>query len=262
MHDAHGMLPIHAMERAIPCLLLLLGMAAAGCATDYAESYRRAHPDWTPAPPVAGDSLERTLASLQTGPEGPFRVSVRKLRLLRVDVEPWETLSVDSGVAGTEASIIGVIADRRCRGRRGIHFFGSERVSWYIFQAGGLVSYDHFEFGEACEPRNHYLPSRIELLATEQALVRYAASRYPGSVPTTEEMLSKGLALVAAGRLPDAERILRDADREIDVMVAKAPNAPQEEREALDEEETRLRAMRAKLSRAIAEAQRQDDAPD
>ncbi len=143
--------------------------------------------------------------------------------MLRVDVEPWETLSVDSGVTGTEASMIGVIADRRCRGRRGIHFFGSERVSWYIFQTGGLVSYDHFEFGEACEPRNHYLPSRIELLATEQALVRYAASRYPGSAPTTEEMLSKGLALVAADRLPDAKRMLRNADREIEVMVAKSP---------------------------------------
>lgn len=258
MHDAHGMLPIHAMERAIPCLFLLLGMAAVGCATDYAASYRLAHPDWTPAPPVAGDSLERTLASLQSGTEGHFRVSVREFRLLRVDIEPWETLS---NVAETDASTIALIADRRCRGRRGIHFFGAERVSWYIFVAGGLVSYDHFEFGEACEPRSHYLPSRIELLATEQALVRYAASRYPGSAPTTEEMLSKGLALVSADRLPDAKRMLRNADREIDRMSAKALSAPQEERESLEEEEKRLRAMRAKLSRAIADAQQQD-APD
>ena len=233
-------------------------MAGVGCATDYGERYRLAHPDWTPAPPVTGDSLEKTLASLQTGPEGPFQVSVREIRLLRVDVEPWEALSVDAGVAETEVSIIAVIADRRCRGRRGIRFFGSERVSWYIFVEGGLVSYDHFEFGEACEPRNHYLPSRIELRATEQALIRYAASRYPESAPTTEERLSKGLALVSAGRLPDAKRMLRNADREIDVMSAKAPNAPEEEREALDEEEKRLRAMRAKLSRAIADAQRQE----
>ena len=255
MHDAHGMLPIHAMERAIPWLLMLFAMAGVGCTTDYAERYRRAHPDWTPTPPVAGDSPERTLASLQTGPEGPFRVSVRELRLLRVDVEPWEVLS---DVAETDASTIAVIADRRCRGRRGIRLLSSERVSWFIFVAGGLVSYDQFEFGEACEPRNHYLPSRIELLTTERALVRYAARRYPGSAPTTEEMLSKGLALVAVDRLPDAKRMLRNADRQIDLMSARAPNAPEEEREALAEEETRLRAMRAKLSRAIAEAERQD----
>jgi hypothetical protein len=247
------MLPIHAMRRAISSLLLLLGIVGVGCATDYAGRYRRAHPDWTPAPPVAGDSLEKTLASLQTAPEGPFRVSVRELRLLRVDVEPWEILS---DVAGTDASTIAVIADRRCRGRQGIHFFSSERVSWYIFVAGGLVSYDHFEFDDACEPRNHYLPSQIEFLTTEQALIRYAASRYPESAPTTEELLGKGLALVSVDRLPDARRMLRKADREIDVMTAKALNADPEEREALDEAEKRLRAMRAKLSRAIADAER------
>ncbi len=251
------MLPIHAMERAIRCLLLLLGVAGVGCATDYAERYRLAHPGWTPRPPLAGDSLEETLASLQTGPEGPFEVSVRELRVLRVDVEPWETLSVDSAVAGPEAQIIAVIADRRCKGRQGIRFFGSERVSWYLFVAGGLVSYDHFEFGEACEPRNHYLPSRAEHLATERALIRDAARRYPESTPTTEEMLSRGLALVSAGRLPDAERMLRSADREIDFMSAEVETSPQEERESLEEKERRLRAMRAKLSRAIAAAEKQ-----
>jgi hypothetical protein len=247
------MLPIHAMRRAISSLLLLLGIAGVACATDYAGRYRLAHPDWTPAPPVAGDSLEKTLASLQTTPEGPFRVSVRELRLLRVDVEPWEILS---DVAGTEASTIGVIADRRCRGRQGIDFFDSERFAWYIFVAGELVSYDHFEFGETCEPQNHYLPSRIELLSTERALIRYAASRYPESMPTTEELLSKGLALVSVDRLPDAKRMLRTADREIHVMTAKALNAPEEDRVALEEREKRLRAMRAKLSRAIADAEK------
>jgi hypothetical protein len=251
------MLPIHAMERGIRCLLLLLGIAGVGCATDYAERYRLSHPGWTPAPPLAGDSLEQTLASLPTKPEGPFEVSVRELRVLRVDVEPWQKLSVDSAIAGPEAQIIALIAPQRCKGRRGIRFFGSERVSWYVFVAGGLVSYDQFEFGEACEPANHYLPSHGEHLATERALVRYAASRYPESTPTTEEMLGKGLALVSAGRLSDAERLLRSADRKIDFMPAKIETSPQEEREALEEEEKRLRAMRAKLSRAIAAAQRQ-----
>jgi hypothetical protein len=153
------MLPIHDMRRAISSLLLLLGLVGVGCATDYAERYRRSHPGWTPATPLAGDSLEKTLATLQTETEGPLAVSVEEIRLLRVDVEPWETLSADAALTGTEAQVIGVIAPLRCKGRQGIHFFGSERVSWYIFAAGELVSYDYFEFGEACEPRNDYLPN-------------------------------------------------------------------------------------------------------
>jgi hypothetical protein len=256
MHDPDWVLPIPTMGRAIRGLLLLLGAAGLGCATDHAERYRLEHPNWTPRPPVAGDSLEKTLASLQTGKEGAFEVSVRELRLLRVDVEPWETLSVDSALARPEEQTIGMIAHRRCKGRQGLRFFESERTSWYVFAAGELVSYDHFEFDETCEPQNDYLPSGAERLATERTLLRYATSRYPGSAPTTAERLSKGLALVAADRLPDAERMLKNADREIATMVAKRESLSAEEREALDEGEEQLRAMRAKLSRAIAEAQR------
>jgi hypothetical protein len=251
------MLPIHVMKREIAGFLLLLAVAGAGCATDHAERYRLAHPGWTPTPPVAGDSLDETLASLQTGPEGSFEVSAREIRLLRVDVEPWEALSLDAALAAAEAQSIALIAHRRCQGRQGIRFFGSERTSWYIFAEGELASYDHFEFGEDCAPANHYLPSHPEQLATEQALIRYAASRYPESAPTVEEMLSKGLALVSAERLSDAERMLRSADREIERMAAEEEDAPEEEREASEEREKRLQAMRAKLSRAIADARRQ-----
>jgi hypothetical protein len=252
------MLPIHAMERAIRRLLLLLVVVGVGCASDYTERYRLAHPDWTPAPPRAGDSPEETLASLQSEPEGPLRISVRELRVLRVDVEPWEELSLDPGVIGDEGQSIGVVAHRRCRGRQGIRFFGSERASWYLFVAGGLVSFDHFEFGGACEPVNHYLPSRAEHLATERALLRYAATRYPESTtPTTEELLGKGLALVSADRLSEAKRMLRKADRQIDRMTSDDEDWSQEEKAALEEREKRLRAMRAKLSRAIADAEQQ-----
>ena len=257
MRDVNQVLPIPTMERAIRCLLLLLGAVSLGCATDYTERYRLEHPGWTPARPVFGDSLAETLASIHAGPGGPAEVSVTELRVLRVDVQPWETLSAAAALAGPEEQSIGVIAHRRCKGRRGLHFFGSERTSWYVFAAGKLAAYDHFEFGEACEAQDYYLPSSAEHLATERTLLRYAASRYPTSAPTTEEKLSKGLALVAADRLPDAERMLKDADREIAAMMATRETLSEDEREALDEEKKRLRAMRVKLSRAIADARRQ-----
>jgi hypothetical protein len=254
MYDAHGMLPIHAVAREV-LLLLLLAIAGAGCATGYAERYRLAHPDWRPAPPRAGESLEETLASIQTEAKGSSRVSIPELRVLRIDVDPWEPLSLDSVLAGSKAQTIAVIAHRRCKARRGIRFFRSERTSWYVFAAGELVAYDDFEFGEACEPRSHYLPSRNEYLPTEQALIRYAASRYPESAPTTEELLSKGLVLVAAGRVSDAERMLRNADRQIDLLSVEGDASSEDEKEALEAETKRLRAMRARLSRAIAAAQ-------
>jgi hypothetical protein len=261
MHDADSMLLIPAMERAIRCLVLLLGVAGFSCASDYTERFRLAHPGWTPAPPVSGDSVEETLASIHAGPGAPLEVSVRELRVLRVDVEPWEVLEPDSVVAGPEEQTLGMIAHRRCKGRRGIQFLGSERVSWYVFVAGELVSYDHFEFDADCEPENHYAPSGAEHLATERALVRYAASAYPESVPTTAERISKGMALVSADRLPDAERMLRHADRELDFMAAERETLPEEERAPFEAEEERLRAMRAKLSRAIAAARRQPVKP-
>jgi hypothetical protein len=250
------MLPIPAMEPAIRCLLLVLGVAGLGCATDYGERYRLAHPGWTPTPPHPGDTIEETLASIHAGPE-KLQVSVRELRVLRVDVDPWEALSVDSVATGSEAQIIGAIAYRRCWGRQGIRFFRSERASWYVFVAGELTFYDHFEFGEFCEPENHYLPSSTAHLATERGLVRFAARRYPESAPTTEERLSKGVALVSAGRLPDAKKMLRSADRELDFMAEEREDLSEKEREAFDEKEKRLRAMRAKLFRTIAAAERQ-----
>jgi hypothetical protein len=248
------------MSRAIACLLLFLGITAAGCAADHAEHYRRAHPGWSPSPPRAGDSLEETLASLQTRPEGPVEVSVEELRVMRVDVEPWEVLSLDSAPAAGEAHEIGLVAHRRCKGRRGIRFFGTERVAWYVFVAGELVAYDTFEFGEACEPINHYLPSRAERLATERALIRYAAPRYPKSTPTVEELLGKGLALVSAGRLRDAKGMLRKADREIHWLSTEGETSSEEEREALEERVKKLKATRAKLSRAITDAEQREKA--
>jgi len=71
------------------------------------------------------------------------------------------------------------------------------------------------------------------------------------------------MALVAADRLPDAERMLKKADREIAAMMAKRETLNEDERKALDEKEKQLQAMRAKLSRAIADARRrQKEAAD
>ncbi len=259
MRDADSVLLIPAMRGMIRCLVLLLGVAALGCAGDYTERFRRAHPGWTPAPPVSGDSFEETLASVHAEPGDPLQVSVRELRVMRVDVEPWEVLDPDSAAKGPEGQTLAMIAHRRCKGRRGLEFFESERVSWYVFVAGKLVSYDHFEFDGDCEPRNHYAPSGAERLETERALLRYTARAYPESASTTAERIRKGMALVSADRLADAERVLRSVDRDLDFMEPKRATLPAEEKARLEVEEKRLRASRAKLSRAIAAARREQE---
>jgi hypothetical protein len=245
------------MRRARFWLFATLALTSAGCASDYAERYRRAHPDWGPATPATGDSLAKTLAEIQADREAPVKISIRELRVMRVDVEPWQRLSSDAVATSSPEQTIGVVAALRCKGRRGIRFFQSERNSWYIFVAGALASYDHVEFGEACRPQSHYHPSGVEQVSMERALIRYAAQRHPGSAPGTEEMLDKGLALVSVGRLEDARRMLRKADRELDFMTEDHESLPDEERKQLETEERRLRALRAKLSRAIRAAPRQ-----
>ena len=259
MRDADSVLLIPAMSELIRCLVLLLGVAALSCAADYAEHYRRAHPGWTPGPPASGDSFEETLASIHAGPGDPLSVSVQELRVLRVDVEPWEVLDPDSAAEGPEGQTLAMIAHRRCKGRRGLEFLGSERVSWYVFVAGKLASYDHFEFDGDCEPRNHYVPSGAEQLGTEQALLRYTARAYPESASTTAERIRKGMALVSADRLDDAEKMLRSVDRDIDFMEPQRAMLPDEEKARLAAEEKKLRRARAKLSRAIATARREQE---
>lgn len=238
-------------------LLAWLVLAVAGCATDYAEQYRRAHPEWSPSPPDRGDSLAKTLAEIHAEREAPVRVSIRELRVMRVDVEPWQRLSGDSVAAASPEQTIGVIAALRCKARRGIRFFESQRTSWYIFAEGALDSYDHVEFGEECRPKSHYHPSAAGHVSTERALIRYAAQRHPGSAPGIEEMLDKGIALVSVDRLDDAKRMLRKADRELDFMKESQESLPDDERQAMEAEERRLRALRARLSRAIRAAPRQ-----
>jgi hypothetical protein len=257
MRDADSVLLIPAMRRMIRCLVLFLGMAALGCAADYAERFRRANPGWTAAPPASGDSFEETLASIHAGPGDPLQVSVEDLRVLRVDVEPWEGLDPDSAAEAPEEQTLAMIAHRRCTGRRGLEFLGSERVSWYVFVAGKLVYYDHFEFDADCEPRNHYVPSSVEHLATEQALLRHTARAYPESAPTTAERIRKGMALVSVDRLDDAEKMLRRVDRDLDFMGSEHATLPEEEKAQFEAEEKRLRRARAKLSRAIAAARRE-----
>ena len=91
----------------------------------------------------------------------------------------------------------------------------------------------------------------------ERGLLRYAVRRHPESAPTTAERLSKGMALVAAERLPEAERMLRRADRDLDFMTTAGKKLTEEEIEAFEAQQRKLRRMRAKLSRAIAAARRQ-----
>ena len=130
-----------------------------------------------------------------------------------------------------------------------------------VLRPGELVSFDHFEFGAECEPENHYAPSAAEHLEAERGLLRHAARAYPESVPTTAEWIGKGMALVSAERLADAERMLRHADRNLDFMEGERVTLPEAEKIVHEAEEKRLRRMRAKLSRAIADARREQEKP-
>jgi len=73
-------------------LPLLVAALLTGCAGNYYDQYKRANPDWYPAFPNPGASLEETLASLHAPNSSNSSVMIRKLQIFRTDVDPWEKI--------------------------------------------------------------------------------------------------------------------------------------------------------------------------
>jgi hypothetical protein len=89
------------------------------------------------------------------------------------------------------------------------------------------------------------------------------AQRFPEDRPDPVTAALRGIALVEAGRLEDAERILRTAERQLDLWgeeLANAARLSDEELASLQEQEQLLRAARVKLGRALEKARREEAA--
>jgi len=198
--------------------------------------------------PASGAGLEAVLAGLDVDPGSETRVDVTELHVVRERDGLWEAVGAE---AAATASAAGVVAVRSCRYREGLSRVHAELASWYAFQDGRLVAFDHSAFDPGCRSERRIQPAPAQALDTERTLVRFSAQRHPGSALDAADLLRLGLALVEAGRLEEAELILAAGDRAVAEAADRRDRAPAEQHDALERRERELLSLRAALTRAL-----------
>lgn len=232
----------------------------AGCAGNYFRQYQRAHPDWVFAFPDSEADVEQTVASLHAPPPLGTQLSIRRLEILRVDVEPWQPIPFEELQSGRFAAAgdatYAVIAHFTCRGRVDLQIYQGEKIGWYLLPENRLRAFDHYEFVEACAVHNTFVPTSAQNAALERAVEAHVAAHYPPSMVHVHELYQKGIAYARADRVDDAKRMLAAGGRAFD---ASADDKPVEfETPGVRLEVTRLdqaRGLRAVLVREIAAAE-------
>lgn len=231
---------------------LVLACFALGCATGWPARYRAAHPGVKPADARPGGPATETLAGLDLPEVHGISIELRELQVMRTDVDPWQAIPPEKmdAVAGVSVAA----ADRVCGVREGIGWRKVERVSWFVADHGRLVAFDSARFGAGCSVTHRYHPARAPYRDTEQALLRWADLRYPDAAPPLEERLAMGPALVQAGRIDEARKLVQRAAREADRIESdvrsEVPRSDAERRRLVQREQALRDAARA-LDRSI-----------
>lgn len=206
---------------------LAAALAAIGCAGSYFRAYQEAHPDWVFAFPDPEADLERTVASLYAPPPIGTQLGIRRLEILRVDTEPWQSIAFDalrSGqYASTDEADYAVVADYTCRSRVDLQIYQGEKVGWYLLRGNRLRAWDHYEFIEGCTVSNLFAPAAREDMALERALEQHVAAGYPRSMVHVGELFQKGVVYARANRVEDARRMLAAGRGAFDVSADDKP---------------------------------------
>lgn len=234
---------------------LLSASIALGCAASWPARFRAAHPGVTPVDARLGGRASETLAGLDLPAVPGISVDLRKLEAMRTDVDPWQKISPDA--MDTVPGVSVAAADRVCRVWQGLHRVRVERISWFVADHGRLVAFDAPRFGSACRVTHRFQPAPARYRRPEAALLRWADQSFPGAALPLGERLAMGAALVRAGRIDAARKIvhraLLEADRiegdlETDVTLSDA------DRNRLAQREQGLREAAEGLDRRIRAA--------
>ena len=212
---------VRLLAAALGCSLLL------GCGSTYYSQYRAQHPEWIPAFPEADDTLETTLASLHAPPKRNNILTVRRLEILRTDVEPWQAVDFARVRSGDFRSADDqdylVIANLTCRGRVELETYVGEKVAYYLLPSNRLAAYDHYEFIEGCVVSNEFRPAEDTTVALERAAQEHVRQGYPASMVHVTELYRRGLAYLSVGRVEDAREMLRRGMEGFDVSARPTP---------------------------------------
>jgi hypothetical protein len=147
-------------------------------------------------------------------------IIVRKLEVVRLGADGVESIDAEEIESGqrslSDEDDYGVLVLRYCRSNE---TQGSRR-SWYLLPKNSLGAWDHVEFVESCAMGTDYNPAWRSTAGLERSLTDYADKNFPTSPARHYVLYERGLQLVTAGRVEEAEAMLRKADESVD-------NAPQ-----------------------------------
>jgi hypothetical protein len=208
------------MRKLAPLALLVF---AAGCAGNYYDSWKAKNPDGMITTPSNGTSLHETLAGVYAPPVADYSRFVGKIDVLRFEngeAVAMTEAEIDVAIAGEAKGDYAVVALVRCLSEVDMQRYGGEKVAWYVLDDGGLVAWNHYDFGDNCMGAIDFRPARAaepELVAYERAATAYADANYPTGMGHVGEYYMKGLVYVGAGRLDDAKAMLKAGDETVDV---------------------------------------------
>jgi hypothetical protein len=216
--------------------------------------------------PEPGLGVDAALSLLDAAAsDGTYTLQAEDPFVSRIEDGVWQEVD-PRATNGSGADVhVAVAARRVCSDWRFrteeklIDHSAEARASWFLLRNGGLVAWDHWTFGPTCRLENHFRPARDEDRDTERALLRFVDQRLPDPAPSPEIRFARGHAYLEAGRLKEAQRMLRSGDRAIDFWVASYAHheLSPERRAVLDDRERKLRSARVQLSLAIDRVERE-----
>jgi hypothetical protein len=253
---------------------LRAGLAAAALAAHGCSWHRFGDADALVAAPelpapAAGESLAEVFAVADAVEQGDFSVHAEVLRVSKIAGGIWEEVPEKrarrSDFALEPGADYVVVVARECSDWVGRERWSDERSTWFLLEDGRVVAFDHFSFGPRCGLANAFRPvdAGSPARVNERDLLRWLEQRRPPGRLPVEIRFSRGHAYVAAGRLEEAEAMLRFADDALDAReeLESPREVSLEEAAAFDAESRRLRGLRADLSAAIREARRAEPRP-
>jgi hypothetical protein len=217
---------------------------------DYAEHEGAAFPE-------KGATLPETLDHIVPPRTTNAMVTARDLRVLRIDVEPWQeipTSEAKSGGTPPQGARYAVLASLYCHADVNHRYFTQEKLSWYLLPEGRLAAWDHHEFGDACVVLDEFEPARGNQVPDEKNLLTYAKKSFPPSVVHVNELYEHGIAYARAGRLDDAQAMLDAGDKGFDVTVDDKFDTNQGYDPRYTGDRAKMRSLRGQLVRALQEA--------
>jgi hypothetical protein len=126
-----------------------------------------------PAFPEPSDTVDTTVASLYAPARRGVRLTIRRLEILRTDLEPWQEISfadLRSGrFAPSDAHDYAIVANFTCIAEADLKEYTNEKIGAYLLPGNRLAAFDHYEFLEACVVHNDFVPARGELVRALEA---------------------------------------------------------------------------------------------